>query len=235
MNKAPIKKSTQAGFSLIEILIAMSITLALMAIASTLLAASFKIRNRENQRSSAIADAQRALNSMSREVANAGYGLSTNGIVTGDSGLNQIRVRSDLNLSGATNEIVNGAGEDVKYILVSDANGNFIVRMNLQPTQTTALIANRIDGLKIRYYDERVTYTIGDCKLGVAYCDITNVRNAAGALEAEVTPDNAKYVVLILSVTLPPVGTPGSEGYQPPSATQLVSSVALRNANLDTQ
>ena len=165
---------------------------------------------------------------MSREIANAGYGLSTNGIVAGDSGLTQIRVRSDLNLNGATNTSL----EDLKYVLVNDANGSFIVRMDLQPTQTTGLIANRIDGLKIRYYDERVTYTIGDCKTGAANCDITNVRNSAGAAKTEVTPDLATYIVLILNVTLPAVGTPGSPGYQSPSATQLVSTVTLRNASL---
>ena len=235
MNKAHIKTSTESGFSLLELVIALTITLVIMAIATTLLASSFKVRNRENRRSSAIADAQRALNTMSREIANAGYGLSTNGIVTGDSGLSQIRVRSDLDLSGATNGLPNGSlAEDVKYVLVSDTNGNFIVRMNLQPTQTTGLIANRIDGLKIRYYDKRVTYTIGDCKAAVANCDITNVRNSAGAVESEVTPNNAKYVVLVLSVTLPEIGAPGTDGYQPASATQLVSSVTLRNANLLT-
>ncbi len=229
MNKAHIKTSTQSGFSLLELFIALTITLVIMAIASTLLASSFKVRNRENQRSSAIADTQRALNIMSREIANAGYGLSTNGIVTGgDSGATSIRVRSDLDLSGATD----GIGEDVKYILVNDANGSFIVRLNLQPTQTTGLIANRIDGLAIYYYDRRVTYTIGNCAIG--NCNITNVLNSGGTLQAEVTPDNAKYIVLSLRVTLPAVGTPGSDGYQPPSATQLVSTVTLRNANLQT-
>ena len=208
----------------------MSLTLGIMTIASTLLATSFAIRNRENRRSSAIADAQRALNSMSREIANAGYGLTTNGIVAGgDSGTNSIRFRSNLDQSSATN----GVGEDVKYILINDANGSFIVRMDLQPTQTTSVIANRIDGLKIRYYDERVTYTIGNCMLAAANCDISNVRNSAGTVEAEVTPNNAKYIVLILSVTLPAVGAPGSPGYQPASATQLVSSVMLRNASVE--
>lgn len=203
----------------------MAVTLVLMAIASTLLAASFKVRNRENSRSSALADAQSALNIMSREIANAGYGLSSNGIVTGgDSNATQIRVRSDLDLSGATN----GDAEDVKYLFVNDANGSFIVRMNLQPTQTTGLIASRIDGLAIYYYDQRVTYTIGN---GV----ITNVLNSAGTVQAEVvTPANAKYIVLVLRVTLPAVGTAGSAGYQPASATQLVSTVTLRNANLET-
>ncbi len=205
-----------------ELLIGMTLTLVVMTIGSTLLASSFAIRNRENQRSSAIADAQRALNMMSREIANAGYGLSSNGIVVGgDSDSTQIRVRSDLDLSGATT----GDGEDVKYVLVNDANGSFIVRMNLQPTQTTGLIANRIDGLAIYYYDQAVTYTVGN---GV----ITNVLNSAGGAQAEVTPDLAKYVVLVIRVTLPAVGKPGSPGYQPPSATHLVSTVALRNSNL---
>ena len=223
MNKSHPKSSTQSGFSLLELIIGMAVTLIIVAIASTLLASSFAIRGRENQRSSAIADAQRALNTMSREIANAGYGLSTNGIVAGDSSLTQIRVRSDLDLSGATSE----DGEDLKYVFVNDANGSFIVRMNLQPSQTTGLIANRIDGLAIYYYDQRVTYTIGN---GV----ITNVLNSAGSAESQVTPGLAKYIVLVLRVALPAVGTPGSPGYQPPSATQLVSTVTLRNANLQT-
>ncbi|MDX6531236.1 MAG: hypothetical protein QOH41_3526 [Blastocatellia bacterium] len=223
MNESHTTAFNQSGFSLLELVIGMSITLVIMTIASTLLASSFAIRGRENQRSAAIADAQRALNSMSREIANAGYGLSTNGIVAGDSGLTQIRVRSDLNLSGATDT----DSEDLKYVLVSDANGSFIVRMNLQPSQTTSLVANRIDGLAIYYYDQRVTYTIGS---GV----ITSVLNAAGSSQAQVTPDQAKYIVLLARVALPAVGTPGSPGYQGPSSTQLVSTVTLRNANLST-
>jgi hypothetical protein len=205
-----------------EFVIGMAITLVVVTIASTLLASSFAIRGRENQRSAAIADAQRALNIMSREIANAGYGLSTNGIVAGDSGLTQIRVRSDLDLSGATSS----NGEDLKYALVNDANGSFIVRMDLEPSQTTGLIANRIDGLAIYYYDRPVTYTIGD---GV----ITNVLNSGGTAQAQVTPDLAKYVVLVVKVTLPAVGTPSKAGYQPASATQLVSTVTLRNASLN--
>jgi len=224
MHKSPRKSlSAESGFSLFELVIAMAITLVILTIASVLLSSSFTIRGRENQRSAAIADAQRALNTMSREIANAGYGLSTNGIVAGDSGLTQIRVRSDLDISGATN----ADSEDVKYVLVSDANGSFIVRMNLQPAQTTALLGNRIDGLAIYYYDERVTYTIGD---GV----ITNVRNSAGAVQAQVTPDLAKYIVLLIKVSLPAVGTQGKAGYQPASSTQLVSTVTLRNSNLST-
>jgi hypothetical protein len=97
----------------------------------------------------------------------------------------------------------------------------------LRPAQTTSLLANRIDGMVIRYYDRKVTYTIGSG-------DISNVLNTAGAAQAEVTPDNAKYIVLILRVNLPAVGTAGTSGYQPQSSTQLVSDITLRNADLTT-
>jgi len=229
MKKTSKNSANQSGFSLIELILAMTITLVVLAIASTLLASSFQVRSRENARSIAIAAAQRTLNIMSREIANAGYGLSSNGIVTGgDSGAAAIRVRSDLNLSGATNVI----DEDIKYIWVSDANGNSIVRLNLQPAQTTSVVASGIDGLRLYYFNERVTYTIGNC--GTGACGVTDFRNAAGNVEAECTPDLATYIVLALRVTLPQVGTPRSPGYQPASATQLVSSITLRNSNLGT-
>lgn len=221
MNHSQTKTTRESGFSLLELIIGMSITLVIMSIASILLASSFSIRSRENLRSTALADAQRALNSLSRDIANAGYGLTTNGIEAGDSGATQIRIRSDLDLSGATNS----SDEDVKYLLINDANGSFIVRMNLQPAQTTSLLANRIDGVAIYYYDQQVTYTVGD---GV----IANVLNSSGLAQAQVSPDLAKYIVILLKVTLPAVGTPGAPGYQPLSKTQLVSTVALRNSRL---
>jgi Tfp pilus assembly protein PilW len=223
MKKAINNSSKQLGFSLLELIIAMTLTLVVLGVASTLLASSFNVRNRENQRSSAIADAQRALNLMSREIANSGFGLSTNGIVTGgDSDDSQIRVRSDFVLDGLTID----PGEDVKYAFINDANGRFIVRMDLAGG-TTGVIANRIDGLLIQYYDRKVTFTVSSDGT-----TIENVVDSTGALTDQVTPGLAKYVVLLLRVALPPVGTPGSSGYQPLSSVQLVSTVALRNNNL---
>ena len=113
MNKSNIKSCQESGFSLVELCIALTVTLVIMAIASTLLASSFNVRRRENQRSTALADAQRALNIMSREIANSGYGLGTNGIVTGDSGASSIRVRADMGLNGLTNGLTDEDGEDM--------------------------------------------------------------------------------------------------------------------------
>src|SRR5947208_14578524 len=98
--------SGSSGFSLIELVLAMGITILLTGLASMLLAGSFSSRARENQRTEALADTQRGLNLMTREIANAGYGLTDNGIVAVDSGLNSIRVRANLN--AASKETTSG-------------------------------------------------------------------------------------------------------------------------------
>jgi Tfp pilus assembly protein PilW len=226
------KKTSSAGFSLLELLIAMVITMALMTAASTLLAQALRVRSRENQKSDALADTQRALNIMSREIANAGFNLTNNGIVAADSGVNEIRVRSNLNrydydpsVSDASRNDVLDAGEDITYFINQADNTKYLARHDRFGNGSTVL-ANRIDSMNIHYFDQKVTYTTPPAAAGVAAPagqDITNVS------AAEVTPANAKYIVIAISVTLDAIGTPGGAGYQPPYSVLLCSDVALRN------
>jgi hypothetical protein len=104
----------------------------------------------------------------------------------------------------------------------------YIVRYERNNTNQTTVLANRIDSLVFRYYDEKVTYGTTVDADGV--CDITNVVNASGTAKSEVSPASAKFVVIAVGVTLPAVGTAGSDGYQPPSQVQLTSDVVLRNS-----
>lgn len=202
--------SPDAGFSLIELMIAMTVTLVVMAIASTLLAQSLNVRTREDRRSEALGDVQRALNIMSREIANSGCGFLSgqNGIIAGDSDATSIRLRTNLNAhgSGSDND-VSDANEDVKYRLYTDAGGrSYIVRYDVNSNLTT-VVANRIDALSISYL------------------------NAAGATT---TPANAAKVTISLSVNLPQVGMPGAPGFQPATTVPLASDVVLRKAVLTT-
>jgi prepilin-type N-terminal cleavage/methylation domain-containing protein len=220
-------KDTNSGFSLLELLIAMVITMALMTAASTLLANALRVRSRENQKSDALADTQRALNIMSREIANSGFNMTGNGIVAADSRLNEIRVRSNLNRydydASVTDDMRNNvqdAGEDITYFLNSADNTMYLARHDRFGSGSTVL-ANRIDGMNIHYFDQKVTYTAPP-----GGSDITN------ASAAEVTPANAKYMVIAISVTLDAVGEPGSPGYQPPYSVLLCSDVTLRNTDL---
>lgn len=132
-----------SGFSLLELLIAMTITLAVMAAASTLLATSLRTRTRENQRSNALAAAQRALNIMSREIGNSGYGLMDNGIVVADSDFDSIRVRA--NLDNGPN--LNQTNEDVRFVYQDD--NDVIVR--LENAGTAGVLATGITGMTIEY------------------------------------------------------------------------------------
>jgi type II secretory pathway component PulJ len=236
------RSKNEAGFSLFELILAMAITIAIMGLASSLLASSFHVRSREDRRSDAIADVQRALNIMTREISNAGLKLpsglpkiATNGVVAGDSNSLELRIVSNLNgMPDSANGYfedtdVDDADEDVKFLMYVDAalGQRYIVRYEKNGSNQTTVLANRIDSLVFRYYDEKVTY---DTTVNDGVCDITNVVNASSAAEAEVSPASAKFIVIAVGVTLPALGTAGMEGYQPPSEVQLTSDVVLRNS-----
>jgi len=216
-------QTTEAGFSLSELLIAMTITLVVMGITANLLASSFNLRARENQRSDAMADAQRALNIMTREIANTGFGLANNGIVADDSGLSAIRVRANLNAfdGQTTSNSLSDRNEDVKYSLYTTATSSYIVRLGIGTQNQTTVLANRVDAMKIRYYPAKVNYTISgsDCNISTASPEVTQ-------------KSDTKYMVISVCVELSARGTRNSPGYQPASRFQLVSDVYLRNADI---
>ena len=119
---------------------------------------------RENQKSDALADTQRALNIMSREIANSGFNMTNNGIVVADSGLNAIRIRSNLNRYDydlgvrriAKRHI--DSGEDITYFINEAENTKYLARHDKYGNGSTVL-ANRIDSMNIHYFDQKVTYT----------------------------------------------------------------------------
>lgn len=221
------KLNRQSGFSLIELVIAMSVTIVIATIASTLVAQSFRMRAREDTRSDAIADAQRALNIVTREIANSGFGLADNGIVPGDTSPNAIRFRANLNaytrdaagVAVAGSEGVLDRDEDIKYLMYNDdaANRHYLVRYDAYIGQTvgqregTTVLANRLDSFELKYYDSNGT-----------------------ELDVVTTPSaviSAWRVRLTVGVVLPAEGAPESPGYQPESTINLVSDVVLRNAS----
>jgi prepilin-type N-terminal cleavage/methylation domain-containing protein len=235
MEIAIVKNKAERGFSLLELLIAMTLTLVITGVACTLLARSLNIRTRTNANDDALSDAQRAINIMSREIANAGFNLSDNGIVAGDSitdsnGNSTLRIRANLNKfnssasAGAQNGIgtpTEDAGEDVKYLVYAENDTNLLARYDAYAVDgaRSTVLANRLDSLHIHYYSQKVTYSTSGCDI-------------SAASSPEVTPSAAKYVVLAVCVQLSAVGKPNGPGYQPATDVLLVSDVALRNSNL---
>jgi len=207
-----LKQNRETGFSLVELLIAMAVSLVIMGVASTLLATSFRIRSRENARTDSIADVQRGLNIMAREIAIGGYGFdpSSNGLVVGDCDGSSLRVRSNLNRYSTGSTTVESENEDIKYLIDTTDGQNYLVRYDRFATGAQAtVLANRIDNLDIIYWSPTNT------ALDVS-ADPSQVANAVG-------------VRITVSVDLPAVGTPGSPGYQPATTMELTSDVTLRN------
>lgn len=144
-------KKNIEGFSLIELLLAMTIVLLLMGIASSLFATAIGTRARESQKTDALTAAQAALNIISRELANSGYGLTNNGIIIADSNANRIHFRSNVvNNDSATNS----PGEDITYFY--DAGTQSIVRYiprNANGSPETSVIVNNISKVTFQYFD----------------------------------------------------------------------------------
>jgi type II secretory pathway pseudopilin PulG len=225
MNKHPSERKHNperpTGFSIIELLLSMTVTLILMGLASVLIASSFNVRGRENQKSSALADAQRALNGMTREIANSGFGLSNNGIVAVQSTSTAIRVRANLNAFDreTTSNSVVDSDEDVLYNLFTDSTQSYVERIDVNSGARTTVLANRVDALVIKYYADKVDYTSGACTINTAASEVSD-------------KTQAKYIVIVACIQMPAVGRPGSPGYQPATNVQLISDVSLRNSDL---
>lgn len=208
-----------------ELMVAMCVMMVITGAATSLLSGAFSTRSHEDQRTEAIGDARRALNIISRELANSGYrlppGLSytsatgsalvpVNGLIPGDCDAQSISFVTNLNgnIPGGDND-VNDADEAIKYQFVQTGGSSFLVRNDLNPPNDSLVLANRIDGMQLVYFDadgNDVTANVGQ----------------------------ATSVTINVWVTINAVGKQGATGYQPASQVRLTSDVNLRNATLGT-
>lgn len=205
-----MKKSNkrQSGFSILELIVAMTIILIILGLVTTLFARSLSTRQRESSRTDALTAAQAAINVISREIANSGYGLrydananSDNGLVFADSNAQQIHFRANTTND---NIVLTDPGEDVIYyyepgtksILRYDVNGDG------PGVPRTSIVINRISSLSFQYFN----YT------GVNPVPTTAVvpTNQTGRVRVTVTVNlervtdqaNPQNVVLVSDVTL---------------------------------
>jgi prepilin-type N-terminal cleavage/methylation domain-containing protein len=210
----------EAGFTLIELMVALGVTLVIMVVASRMLAMSLAVRARENQRAEAVADVQRALQAMTREISNAGLGMfpvngsPNNGLVSADCDSLSIRIRSNLDAfcgpgGGSCDSDTTDPDEDVVFSLISNNSGGETQKLITRQDVTTGAIAplaNRVDALGFSYLKADGT--------------------------AAATPSAASKVRMVVTVDLPAIGSPNAPGYQPASRIRLTSDAVLRNSLL---
>lgn len=216
------KHKREKGFSLIELAIGMAVTLILLGVISSLLSRAMSVNARESRKADALASAQAALNVMSREIANAGFGIFTdatsqtpsNGIITADSNDHQIHFRSNFDNvgyrslpAGSTVLATNLPGEDVTYFF--DAGTQSIVRYDPHPQAgngTTSIIVNKVSNVTFSY---------------------ANYTTSSSTVTQTTTPTSATGRIRItVLVSLDPV-----VGQSNPESVTFTSDVTLRNSN----
>lgn len=149
-----IKKDKSAGFSMIELVIAVTIMLGLLALVSGIFARALSSRQFESSRTDALTSAQAALNVISREVANSGYGLSepddspSNGLVLNDCTTKRLHLRANVDNNNMT---TTEPGEDVTYFY--DAATESIVRYDPNDVPQISGVVNRISEVTFEYWD----------------------------------------------------------------------------------
>jgi type II secretory pathway pseudopilin PulG len=198
-----------------ELLIAMTMVLILMGVVSSLLGRAVSVRSRESRKSDALASAQAALNVLSREIGNSGFGISTtadenehyNGIVLADTNDHKIRFRSNIeNVGTQTNPDVlrtNRPGEDITYFY--DAASSSIVRYDPNDSPTTSVVVNRISNVTFSYFD----YS----------------GSSSTVTQAAVPTANTGRIRITVNVALDPI-----YGQPNPADVTFTSDVTLRNA-----
>jgi hypothetical protein len=92
---------------------------------------------------------------MSREIANSGYGLEDNGIVSADSGLQRLHFRANIqnNEAGTAADplATNDPNEDITYYF--DNTTQSILRYDPNEAITTTIIVNRISNVNFAYFN----------------------------------------------------------------------------------
>ncbi len=138
----------ERGFSVVELLIAATVMLVLLGLVSTLISRSLGTREREGRKTDALTSAHAALNVMSREIANSGFGLKTNGIVSADSNASRLHFRANVENDDL---FTSKMGEDVTYY--HDTAKNAVVRYDPNDSPKTSAVINDISSVKFEYFD----------------------------------------------------------------------------------
>jgi prepilin-type N-terminal cleavage/methylation domain-containing protein len=197
---------SEAGFTLIELIVSMVLTLIILGVGVTVFSSALKGRNYQTARTDAIVSAQAAINIISRDVGNSGYGLLNNGIVLGDSTADRLHFRTNVLNS---NYVTTDPNEDITFFCdACSEDGGSVVRYDASGTGSTSGIINKVSRVRFQYWD---------------YNEITHVLTGP----FDVPTINTGRITITLTVIINNIsGAPGGDL----SNVTVTSDVTLRNS-----
>ena len=120
----------------------------LLGLTAVAMSSALSSRERETSRTDALTASQAALNVMSREISNAGYGLTNNGIVLADSDKQKLHFRANTKNDNLTTDDID---EDITYYY--DPSSLSVVRYDANATPSTTAVINQVSEVNFLYYD----------------------------------------------------------------------------------
>jgi Tfp pilus assembly protein PilW len=144
---------------LIELIVSLVLTLIILGVAVTVFSSALKGRDYQSARTDAITSSQAAINLISRDVGNSGYGLLNNGIVLSDSNADRLHFRTNVNNS---NYLTTDPNEDITFFCEAcNANGGSVVRYDASGTGSTSGIINKVSRIRFQYWDyDQITQAV---------------------------------------------------------------------------
>ena len=137
-----------AGFTLVELMVSMAISLAVLAAIAGTFTAQTRQTNAEEQLGQMQQNVRGALDLMIREIHMAGYkpaGGAFNGIQT--SSATTLRIKLDLDSSGVETD---GTTDDISYAFDSSTG---LISRTLNNTGSTATLADNVTAFSFTYLD----------------------------------------------------------------------------------
>jgi prepilin-type N-terminal cleavage/methylation domain-containing protein len=201
-----VQSTRNAGFSLVELIVSMVITLVILGAAVTTFTGALKTRDFQTGRTDALTSAQAGINIMSREIGNAGFGLNrgllaSNGLVQGDCTDTRLHFRANTN---NTNNVTTDPGEDVTFYW----DGSSIVRYDPNANPSKSSIINQVSKVQFVYHDYASNGTSTDAfvpsdrtgrvtiRLTVLLSNDGNVSNKRNVfVESDITLRNSPYSI----------------------------------------
>jgi len=188
--------ASDVGFSLVELIISMVITLIILGVAVATFSGALGQRDRESSRTDALTSAQAALNIMSREIGNAGYGLTDNGLVLADCTVKRVHFRSNIENTGGSAATTGQGGEDVTYYF--DEATQSVVRYDR--VAGTSGIINRVSDVDFIYWNytyDPITRSVVVTQSAVAAANTARVNIQLKVILADVLgqPTNRQEII----------------------------------------
>jgi type IV pilus assembly protein PilW len=198
-----------AGFTLMELLVAMAISLVVLAGVAGTFTAQTRQNNAEEQIAQMQQNARAALDLMVREIQMAKYNPSGNAFPTGTYGVSysatQLQIQADMNNSGTVNTTTCDPADStsMENIIYAWDSANLRITRQCGSSGTAELVADNITAFNFSYYDANGTAVSSSANSG-------NIRKVTINITARTAkpdpsfPSNGGYRTYQLSADITP-------------------------------